>query len=546
MCDSIANGGYIPAPSSCCPPANVIIASNVLATNGNVLAGNIISQDGTFSGNLYVSGQIYGTIVLNSINVAGQANVGSVQAGFYFGNASGISNLNASNIQGSANLTNLYVTNSVTTTNVFFQNSILSTNLPTFNGAQGTWGTGSNVARITIDQYGRISAATNVSITSSQWTTVQGNVAYQNGVSIGTLTSPPVGSNLYVLGTSNIDVINVSYLYGLSTINISGISNLNSVVTSVANVGTLNVSSLETTGNLSIYGNVIPVTKGNTYFQGNVVVAGNVYSSLGQLGVGGSLYFSIGGAYTPSSFTGNIPTVGTTTYALRTSAFTPQGASTFITTSANGCFQFSQTGVYTIQAVFRTGGNNVLGMGIGSNVIDYGSRTDQTYLYSTVPFITQNPTEILEASFYVGSTSLFYYIDVFAIDSIVLQPTVTTGGGTWFSIAPLGGVGAASQTITLSTLGTVITGRTTSYGASINDYYIGMIVGNTTVTLPIGSSLAAGKQYIIKDEAGVATTAPVIVAASGLDTIDGTSSAVLSINYASVTVLWTGTKWVIV
>ena len=58
MCDSITNGGYPLSPA--CLPANVVIASNVLSTNGNVLCGNIISRDGTFTGNLYVSGQIIG------------------------------------------------------------------------------------------------------------------------------------------------------------------------------------------------------------------------------------------------------------------------------------------------------------------------------------------------------------------------------------------------------------------------------------------------------------------------------------------------------
>ena len=68
MCDSIANGGPVSFTSTgggggSCPPANVIIASNVLATNGNVIAGNIISHDGTFYGNLYVAGQVYGYII---------------------------------------------------------------------------------------------------------------------------------------------------------------------------------------------------------------------------------------------------------------------------------------------------------------------------------------------------------------------------------------------------------------------------------------------------------------------------------------------------
>ena len=215
MCDSITNGGPVSFMSSggggSCPPANVIIASNVLSTNGNVLCGNIISGDGTFTGNLYVAGQIVGNIIYSSINISGIANVSilqaeTVQAGIYFGNGSGLSNLNASNLSGSANLTSL------NTTSLSFQNAILSTNLPVFNAAQGTWGSSSNASQVTIDQYGRVSGAANIAITSSQWTTVAGNVAYQNGVSIGTLSAPPTGSNLYVLGTANIDALNTTSL----------------------------------------------------------------------------------------------------------------------------------------------------------------------------------------------------------------------------------------------------------------------------------------------------------------------------------------------
>jgi hypothetical protein len=225
--------------------------------------------------------------------------------------------------------------------------------------------------------------------------------------------------------------------------------------------------------------------------------------------------------------------------------FTQQGTSTFIKVSSNGCFQFNQTGVYTVSAIFLTDGNNVLGMGIGSNVIDYGTRTNQGYLYSLVPFIAQNPTEVFETQFYVSSTSLYYYIDVFAIDSVTFQPTSSTAGGTWISIAPLGGIAAASQSITISTLGDTVTGRGTNYGAQITDYYIGCSAG-ITVTLPNGATLTAGKQYVIKDESGNAAVSNITIAPYSGDLVDGQTSLTLVVNYGSVTLYWTGSKWSIV
>jgi hypothetical protein len=54
MCDSITNGGLVFSAPPCCPPANVIIASNVLNTNGNVICANIISG-GVTTTNVYTN-----------------------------------------------------------------------------------------------------------------------------------------------------------------------------------------------------------------------------------------------------------------------------------------------------------------------------------------------------------------------------------------------------------------------------------------------------------------------------------------------------------
>ena len=105
MCDSIANGGSIsfPAPSPC-PPANVTIASNILSTNGNVICANIISGDGTFTGNLYVSGEIYGSLTFSTLNISQVINTaslvasGTINANQFIGSGNTISNLNASNL----------------------------------------------------------------------------------------------------------------------------------------------------------------------------------------------------------------------------------------------------------------------------------------------------------------------------------------------------------------------------------------------------------------------------------------------------------------
>ena len=543
----------------------------------------------------------------------------------------------------------------------------------------GTYGSSSNAAQVAVDQYGRITSASNVAITaSSQWSTINGNVAYQNGVSIGTLSNPPVGSNLYVLGTANVTSLNVSdnlsvkgafvsnatntsFLYdtftipylntlnilaqgtsnmntlnvttlfantatifGSSTLNVLGTSNLNLVIgqlylgngsglsnlnasnlafgvvnsalilgntlsniqfsnvsglvtgnalsnlnasnlafgvvnstliygntlsnitgsnvtgnvanatvalvvsqaaqpniTSVglltnlavsnslttsnvsmsgtlnvqgvsnvtniyalryfgdggllsnissnaitqpfanlvvsnavttanlfvttANVRTLNVASLETTGNLSVSGNIIPVTQGNTYVLGNLVVAGNVFSSLGYpLGEGGGYYFSL-----PGDIALQVPYNGAlygTTYPLSvglSNGWTITGTSTLITVTTNGNFKFNKVGVYKLSAVLQGSTDNMTALAVGSNVADVHG-TDQGYMYRYTTFLTQNPTELIEIPFNVTDASKYYYLDLWCVNGGALKATTTGTGGTYLTITPLQGGGLAS------------------------------------------------------------------------------------------------------
>jgi hypothetical protein len=520
--------------------ANALVTTNVVASLANITTLNVTSAQGTFLGsvigantgafsNLYSANALVTTNVVATLANITTLNVSSASGTFY-GPVVG-SNTGA--------FSNLYSANALVTTNVV----ATLANVTTLNvtSAQGTFYgpvVGSNTGAFSNLYSANALVTTNVVAALANVTTL--NVSSASGTFYGPVVGSNTGafSNLFsanALTTTNAFVTTAN----VTTLNVS------SLFAGVANVTTLNVSTLENVSNLSVSGNIVPVTQGNTYAQGNLVVSGNVFSSLGQLGVGGSLMFTLGSTYTPGTFTGVVPVAGTSTYKLQMTAFTKQGTSTYINVSSNGCFQFTQTGVYIVSALFMTDNNNVLGIGIGSNVIDYGTRTDQKYLYSLVPFVSQNPTEVLETQFYVSSTSLFYYLDVFSVDGIILQPTSNVLGGTFVSIAPLGGIAAASTVVTLATPGAVVTGQASSYGAQITDYYIGMTNGGT-VTLPIGGSLTAGKTYVIKDESGQAglfVSKRVTVAAYSPNLIDGQTSAVIALNYGSLSLVWTGSTW---
>lgn len=75
----------------------------------------------------------------------------------------------------------------------------------------------------------------------------------------------------------------------------------------------------------------------------------------------------------------------------------------------------------------------------------------------------------------------------------------------------------------------------TNYSVLVSDYIVG--VNNTsaarTITLPLASTCASGQTFIIADESGGAATNNITIARSGLDTIDGGTSKIISINYGA-------------
>lgn len=65
----------------------------------------------------------------------------------------------------------------------------------------------------------------------------------------------------------------------------------------------------------------------------------------------------------------------------------------------------------------------------------------------------------------------------------------------------------------------------------------------TTVTLPAGS---AKKMFVIKDGKGDANVNNITIATSNSETIDGSSTKVISVARDSITVVWDGSEWAII
>jgi len=86
---------------------------------------------------------------------------------------------------------------------------------------------------------------------------------------------------------------------------------------------------------------------------------------------------------------------------------------------------------------------------------------------------------------------------------------------------------------------------TTNYTAAVDDYYLA--VTNTPVSILFNSALfGSGRTFIVKDEAGTANVASLIILeASGAQTFDGSGSVEIQSPYGAVNVYTNGTNWFI-
>jgi hypothetical protein len=439
-------------------------------------------------------------------------------------------------------------------------------------------------------------------LTNLQSSVLVGNVARAN---VALVVSQPTQPNITQVGTLtglySSGNVTASFFAGqgnaLSNIQSASLvgnvaaANVALVVSQAYQPNITSVANLTVNNNFSVSGNIVPVTLGNTYVSGNLVVAGNVFSALGvPLGEGGGYYFSA-----PGDIALQIPYTGAlygTTYPLSvglSNGWTITGTSTLITVTANGNFKFNKAGAYKLSAVFQGSTDNITGLAVGSNVADVHG-TDQGYMYRYTTFVTQNPTELIEIPFNVTDASKYYYLDLWCVDGGALKATATGTGGTYMTITPLQGGGLASGgpggtpgtqwinsgsniyfsnsvgigalnpqykldvsgdlrvtgniygNVFGATLYSVVTGLTSNYTALTSDYYIG-VNGARKVTLPLGSSIPIGKSYVVKDEAGNASVTAILLQAAGSDLIDGNSNITMALNNISLTTLWTGTRW---
>ena len=446
------------------------------AFTGGTFQGTTITASTGFTGAAFTGGTFQGlsanvqTLNTASANIT-SGNVGSLNV-FIGANITTLTVSTISNVVSANILTANLLSANIQTENVSFLNVSLGANITTLTGILANIATlntaslnvssenvlslnvytGANISTLTVSTFANLLSANIITINSASGNITSGNVSFMN-----------VTSSLVVSGVSNLQTLNATTvtmlqanIYGglganTAQFNVmrAGTSNAaNSYIQTLyaSNIYSYNVGALATNVQyLTVTSNILPgVATGNTYLTGNIIVSGNVYTSIGApLGAGGGYYFSLpGDIATQTPYTG---AVYGTTYPLSvglSNGFTINGTSTLIRVSTNGNFIFNTPGAYKISAVFL-GSDNITGLALGSNVADIHG-TDQGYLYRYTTQITQNPTELIEIPFNVTDVTKYYYLDLFAVASGTLKATTSSSGGTYLTITPLQGGGLAS------------------------------------------------------------------------------------------------------
>ena len=80
---------------------------------------------------------------------------------------------------------------------------------------------------------------------------------------------------------------------------------------------------------------------------------------------------------------------------------------------------------------------------------------------------------------------------------------------------------------------------------SVEDYIIGVHTSfvSSTLTLPSATSVSAGKEYIIKDEDGAASTRNIILTGVNSETIDGALGVTITGSWGSASIYSNGSNW---
>ena len=410
-------------------------ASGLSNINSSNLVGNVAQANIALVVSQPAQPNITSLGTLTSLSVSGVLN-----ADLFTGNASGLSNINGSNVS-----------------TVPTSQSVIAPSQPNVTSLGTLTGLTINGLLIASDASG----LSNINSSNLVGNVAQANVALvvsqpsqPNVTSVGTLTGLTIAgilnSNLFTgnaSGLSNINGANVSTVPASQSVIAPSQTN----ITSVGTLSSLTVSSLTTSGFFVGSGNTLSNLNASNVTIGafsasqlqsaqtnvtslgtltSLTVSGNSnlqtlnaasIATPGVIPVSSGLFMNLNATYTLNStgnWTGNI--AGSITSNLFTlfspnpvASWTTYGSNPLITgPTANGGFRFNQTGPYQFTVVL-TSDNNIKTIALSSNTSDVHSNLADpgVWLYCYRISVGQDPSVPVQIPFYVDSTSKYYYID---------------------------------------------------------------------------------------------------------------------------------------
>ena len=501
---------------------------------GTTLASNVLTSSLTSVGtltNLTVTNPISGSVT---------GNAGSVTNGVYttgsYANPSWITSLAYSKLTGAPTIPTLV--SQLTNDSGYITSSALT----------------GYATQVYVNSQGFITTAS-LSVTSNTPSGTTSTLSYIGGVF--TFTSAAA----YVLPTASTTVLGGVKVDGTTvTINGSGVISAASsggTVTSVSGTGTVSGLTLSgtvtTTGSLTLGGSL-------TLTSGQVTTALGYTPGIGTVTNVSALTLGTAGTDV-SSTVANSTSTPVITLNIPTASAANRGA-----LSAADWTTFNSKG--TVSSVSGTG--TVSGLTLSGTVTSTGSITLGGSLSLTSGQVTTalgyTPYDAANPAGYTSNTGTVTSVTgTGTVSGLTLTGSVTTSGsltlgGTLNAVTSLAGgtnivLSGSTGAVTIQRidgLQSVVTANSgATYNVTTTDQYVGTtrsLTGTGTITLPLGSTVSVGRQYIIKDEGGQSGNVfrRITVAASGSDTIDGSATRSITSNFGSLTVLWTGTRWSVI
>jgi hypothetical protein len=396
----------------------------------------------------------------------------------FIGDGSALSHLNASNVDFGTLSTSVFPASGVTA---------------------GTYGSSSNVSQVTVDQYGRVTAAANIAVVSSQWTGVPGSTIYYiDGVSIG--TSADATSNLQVVG-------NVYVSNALSTTNVYA-------TTYYGDGGLLSNIASQWTG-----------TKGSPIYYIPGVSVGSSASATANLQVTGNVYVSNAVTVPNVHVTDTLDVLGSmTANAANATFFFDTFTIPYINTQY---LNVSSNTTLTGNLVAETANIATLNVGyltVNSAVV-YGATTLNVYGVSNLSTVTAN-TLSMSGDVFIGNVAITGAVQTttgpmsrLTFDNtantsiypnkIVLYANTASSQYCGFGVTNLGPTGGAS--IAYGARQNHIFNTGTTLNTEIMRIAVGGTVGIGTATaaakLHVGTSLTQNVQVLVEaSNVAIATT----------------------------------------